>query len=217
MRNLLIYGGTFDPIHNGHINTAINVQNYFNFDRFIFLPCKIPVLKNKAIATAAQRIDMINLALLQQDKDKHFALDLSEINRDSPSYMVDSLQNFRDELGDKIAITLLMGADTFNQLPHWHAWHRLLTLANILVIKRPGFNEAQTPSLENLLDKHETEDKNALCQQAQGVIYRYDAGSFNFSSSWIRKQFAEGKTPQGYLPEPVLQYIKQNNLYFKLY
>lgn len=214
MRNLLIYGGTFDPIHNGHINTAINVQNHFNFDRFVFLPCKIPLLKNDAVATAEQRIDMIELALAYRAKDKHFAIDLSEINRDSPSYMVDSLANFRHQLGNELAITLLMGADTFNQLPKWYAWQQLLTLANLLVIKRTGIDDMQTPELmKELLLKHESQDDKAIGIQAHGLIYRYDAGSYDFSSSWIRKQLAAGKNLNGYLPESVLQYIKQNNLY----
>jgi nicotinate-nucleotide adenylyltransferase len=213
LRNYIIYGGTFDPIHNGHINTAINIQNHFNFDRFLFLPCKTPLLKRNAIATPAQRVDMIELALAHH-QDKHFAIDLSEINRDSPSYMIESLQQFRTQFSEDSAITLLMGSDIFNELPQWHAWQRLLTLANLLIIKRAGFDDSQFPDLvKELLIKHETHHAKAICKQAHGLIYRYDAGSFNFSSSWIRKQFAAGKDLRGYLPESVLEYMEQNKLY----
>jgi len=214
LRNCIIYGGTFDPIHNGHIQTAINVQNHFNFDRFIFLPCKTPLLKNNAIAITKQRIDMLELALAFQDNHKHFISDLSEINRDSPSYMVDSLQHFRQQFGANVAITLLMGIDTFNQLPKWHAWQQLLNLANLLVIKRAGFDETQLSDLvKELLVNYETFDDKAICKQAHGLIYSYDAGSFNISSSWIRQQFKAGKNLKGYLPDSVLQYIQQNSLY----
>jgi nicotinate-nucleotide adenylyltransferase len=213
LRSYIIYGGTFDPIHNGHINTAINIQNHFNFDCFLFLPCKTPLLKKEAIATPAQRVDMIELALAPH-QDKHFAIDLSEINRDSPSYMITSLQHFRNQFGEDSAITLLMGSDTFNELPQWHAWQGLLTLANLLIIKRAGFDDSQFSDLvKKLLVKYETHNPKAICKQVHGLIHRYDAGGFNFSSSWIRKQFAAGKDLRDYLPESVLEYMEQNNLY----
>lgn len=215
MRNLIIYGGTFDPIHNGHIETALNIQNHFHFERFLFLPCKVPILKNQAEAMPAQRVKMIELAIAPHDKHGNFDIDLSEINRDTPSYMVDSLQHFRAQFGNGMAITLLMGTDTFNQLPRWHKWLKLLTLGNILVINRAGFHDQPTSDpLKKLITKHETFDGSALTKQTHGLIYRYDAGNYDFSSSWIRKQLHRGTNMQGYLPPAVLEYIKQNNLYF---
>lgn len=212
MHNLIIYGGTFDPIHNGHIKTAINVQNHFNFEQFIFLPCKIPVLKKEAAATEKQRIDMLELAL--KNLDQNFEINLSEINRDSPSYMVHTLQNFRLELGGKLPITLLLGTDSFNQLPQWHNWQQLLTLANLLVIKRCGSDKVVMPEeIKKLLEQHETFDSKTLMKSPHGLIYFYDAGSFNISSSQIRKLLSEGKDLSTYLPEEVAHYIKENQLY----
>lgn len=212
MHNLIIYGGTFDPIHSGHIKTAVNIQNHFNFERFLFLPCKIPVLKKNATATAKQRIDMLELAL--QNLNQNFEINLSEINRESPSYMVYSLQNFRLELGSELSITLLLGTDSFNQLPQWYNWQQLLTLANLLVIKRCGAAETVIPSeLKELLVQHETFDGVALAQSRHGLIYRYDAGSFNISSSQIRKQLTEGKDISAYLPKAVFHYIRKHQLY----
>ncbi|MBA2652624.1 MAG: nicotinate-nucleotide adenylyltransferase [Tatlockia sp.] len=213
MRNLIIYGGTFDPIHYGHIQTAINVQNHFKFDKLIFLPCKIPVLKNQAIATAAQRIQMLELAIAPYVKQYNFALDLSEINRETPSFMVDSLQHFRKQYGNELAITLLMGEDTFNQLPRWHQWLELIHLSNILVIHRAGFSESLSEEMLKFLQKHETIDEFLLMEQAKGLIYRFDAGIFNFSSSWIRQHIQSNKNLENYLPESVIQFIKQYNLY----
>lgn len=214
MRNLIIFGGTFDPPHNGHINTAINVQKHFNFDRFLFLPCKTPVLKNEATATPIQRIDMLNLALAAVDKTLNFQIDLSEINRDTPSYMVDSLQHFRKQFGEQIVLTLLMGADAFSQLPYWHDWTKLLTLANILVIKRAGFDDrAHSDSIKELLIKHETQNSTAICEQSYGAIYHFDAGSFDFSSTWVRKELSKKKDLSSFIPESVMQYIKQKGLY----
>ncbi|CEG60849.1 nicotinate-nucleotide adenylyltransferase [Legionella micdadei] len=216
MRNLVIYGGTFDPPHNGHINTAINVQNHFNFDCFLFLPCKTPVLKNHAVATPEQRIQMLKLALASQSKQNNFKIDLSEIHRATPSYMVDSLQHFRKEYGENVAITLLMGADAFSQLPRWHAWRKLLTLANLLVIKRAGFTEETNDALiKALLLKHETHDDTAMTKQPHGLIYRFDAGNFNFSSTWIREQLGENRDLTDFLPQAVIRYIKRESLYSK--
>lgn len=213
MHNLIIYGGTFDPIHLGHLNTAINVQKYFCFERLLFLPCKVPVLKSKAVASAQHRVAMIELALETLDK-QHFGIDLSEINRITPSYMIDTLKDFRQRFGEYFSITLLLGKDTFNQLPQWRDWKKLLDFANFLVIERAGVKEAKTPSsVQALLNQYETQDKKALSQQPHGLIACFDAGSFNFSSSEIRKLLISSKDGSAYLPQAIEQYIRQNNLY----
>ncbi|MBA2710442.1 MAG: nicotinate-nucleotide adenylyltransferase [Tatlockia sp.] len=213
MHNLLIYGGTFDPVHNGHIQTAVNVQKQFDFERFIFLPCKIPVLKNQALATASQRVKMIELALAPLSQHS-FEINLSEINRNTPSYMVESLEYFRNKLGVNISITLLMGRDTFNQLPSWYQWTKLLKLTNLLVIKRPGYKEfTETEELRELIQNHETFVLDEIKKQRHGLIYSYDAGTYNFSSTWIREQIHEKNELKAYLSDSVIDYIRQNNLY----
>ncbi|KTD20435.1 nicotinate-nucleotide adenylyltransferase NadD [Legionella lansingensis] len=212
MHSIIIYGGTFDPVHNGHLKTAANLQRRFHFDQFIFLPCKDPVLKQKATATPAQRVEMLKLALTSLPE--HFAIDLSEIERDSPSYMVITLADFRRRLGTDISITLLMGMDTFIQLPNWHDWRRILTLANILIIKRAGIENVRLPTvLEELLKIHETHDEKAILNNSHGFIYSCDAGSFDISSTKLRKGLAERQNLKSYIPKPVLQYIKENQIY----
>ncbi|CDZ78363.1 putative nicotinate-nucleotide adenylyltransferase [Legionella massiliensis] len=214
MHNFIIYGGTFDPIHYGHIKTALDVQGFFHFERFVFLPCKIPVLKNQALATPEQRVSMMELALAPYQQQARFSIDLSELNRDTPSYMVDSLEYFRKQFGEELAITLLMGMDTFSQLHRWYQWSKLITLCNILVIDRAGFAKQALPDLvQDLLDKQQTFDANALKQKSHGLIYRYNAGQFDFSSSWIREQLSKNNELENYLPIAVLEYIKKNNLY----
>lgn len=213
MRNLILFGGTFDPPHNGHINAAINVQRHINADRFIFLPCKKPVLKEQATATPEQRVKMLELALDSVDNNYNFAIDLSEIKRSTPSYMVETLQHFRRQLGKQVAIILLMGADAFSQLPHWHEWQKLLTLANILVIERAGFTATYPDLINKLLEIHETHNANVIVQQSASFIYRYHAGSFNFSSTWIREQLSQGQDMTKFIPKPVINYIQENNLY----
>lgn len=214
MPSLAIYGGTFDPIHNGHLKTAINIQNHFHFDRFLFVPCKVPVLKNKAHALTSQRLDMLRLALSEQKKELHFELDLIEINRKGPSYMFDTLTTYRETLGESFAITLIIGQDSFNQLPHWHSWEALINKANILVINRPGVNpEPDSKALDELLKNHETHEFEKIKEQASGLIYRYHAGDFNISSTDIRHAIRSRQDLDDYLPSSVADYIDAHQMY----
>lgn len=212
MSSMLLLGGTFDPIHNGHLNIAVNVQQHFHFERFIFLPCKIPLLKDNALATPAQRLDMIRLAL-QDYPNLNFDVDPCEIRRDSPSYMAITLENYRQQLGNAISITLLLGQDAFAKLPHWENWQNLLRLTNILVISRSGYDELNlSDELAQWLKKHENKDKEALFKRPNGVIHRFNAGSYDLSSTAIRQALKK----QGYssqLPSTVMQYIRENHLY----
>lgn len=209
---MLIFGGTFDPVHNGHINVAMNVQSNYNFERFIFLPCKTPLLKNNSRATPQQRLEMLNIAL-KIYPGYNFETDSREILRDSPSYMVTTLEDYRREVGDNIAITLLMGRDSFSDLPRWYNWKELLSLCNILVIDRPG-NSDFSSTILTLLEKHETHDAANLKKNAHGVIYRFNAGNYEVSSTSIRHLLAENKTSNLPLPLSIKKYIKNNNLYF---
>ncbi len=212
MHNLLIYGGTFDPIHNGHMGVARHVQKHFNFDRFIFLPCKTPVLKGKTYATAKQRIEMLQLALNEQIS-LHFEINTSEIDRLSPSYMVDTLADFRRQY-TKVAINLLLGIDSFRQLPQWYEWSQLIELANLLVIARPEKKKRPLPlAMQTLVDCSSTNDQSQLFKKEHGVIYFYNAGHYAIASSDIRARMIKGETLQNYLPESVFDYIQTNKLY----
>ena len=210
-QNRIIYGGSFDPPHYGHLNTALAVQNSMHFERFIFLPCKIPVLKAATVASSEQRISMLKLALASYPE---FVIDTREISRKTPSYMVETLQSFRAELGEDAAITLLIGMDTFIELPQWHSWEQILHLSNLLVIKRAQINEHELPDvLKSLLFVHETVDKSALLTNPSGKIYRFDAGQYAISSSLLRLHIQAGNSVEPFLPADVLQYIKDEGLY----
>jgi nicotinate-nucleotide adenylyltransferase len=213
VNNILIYGGTFDPPHLGHLNTAQAAQVKFHFERFVFLPCKTPLLKEAASASSAQRMEMLKLAI--QDHPE-FTIDSREITRSTPSYMVETLESFRQELGEKTAITLCLGMDAFLELPKWHDWERILALGNLLVLKRPKTNEQDlSETLKTLLSKHEVFDKRTVLNQSHGAIYRFDAGQYTISSTLLRKQIQAGQNIEAYLPPRVYQYIKSRALYLE--
>ncbi|WP_058522725.1 nicotinate-nucleotide adenylyltransferase [Legionella birminghamensis] len=209
MDNLLIFGGTFDPIHQGHLNVAENIQKHFRFQRFIFLPCKLPVHKEKATANSTQRIEMLKLALADYPGCR-FEIDDCEIRRQSPSYMVTTLESYRKDLGMDISITLLMGMDSFYQLPLWHRWTRILELANLLVIKRPDISLPVEDNVLETLSGHVTDREEDLKNNAQGIIYFFDAGSYPISSTEIRRNSLQNSEA---IPEAVLMYITENKLY----
>ena len=215
MNNLLLFGGAFDPIHYGHLNTAVNIQNKFHFDQFAFLPCKIPVLKKQDLITLPQhRLAMLKLALSELKKQDHFYIDTHEITRNSPSYTVTTLQAFRHECGKNRPITLLLGWDAFCQLPTWYEWEQLIKLTNLLIIKRAGYQKEKISNqVQTLLLAHETTNQNALLNTSHGLILCFNAGNYDISSTKIRESFKQKSIPKDSLPESVLHYIIEHKLY----
>lgn len=210
MRRIALLGGTFDPIHNGHLKTSIAIQSHFNFDEYYFVPCKEPTLKPHSKAQSMQRIDMIRLAI---KKYKYFALDLREVNRDTPSYMVETLESYRQEY-KKASISLIMGYDAFITLPQWHQWTQIIELANIIVINRAHYGHMEmSNSLTELLKKHLVTNKEQLLDSQAGCIIMFDAGHYPISSTDLRKAFEQDEVDASKLPEDILQYIIQSKLY----
>jgi nicotinate-nucleotide adenylyltransferase len=210
LKSVLIFGGSFDPVHNGHLNTALDVQKQFKFYKFIFLPCKIPLLKNNTQATAEQRSQMLRLALRDYP---FFSIDLREIQRGTPSYMSETLNSFRQEMGHSVSITLLLGLDAFQQFNRWHQWQNILTLSHLLIMNRPDADLNLPQELEQLYLTHKVERKRDLLSSAHGKILLCDAGNFAISSTWIRSQLQQGNDVTNYVPQNVLAYIKEQDLY----
>jgi nicotinate-nucleotide adenylyltransferase len=210
MQSLAIYGGTFDPIHNAHIATALRINTFFHFNAFYFLPCKDPLNKAPSSATASQRVTMLQLAL----KDyPDFHIDLREVHRNGPSYMVETLHSLRSE-NPKAAITLIVGFDAFLSLPKWHQWQTLIGLANIVVIDRSGIDKTSiSPILVEFLADHETKNYSDILHYSFGKIVRFDAGQFNLSSTAIRHNIQHGKPVEAELAAEVIAYIKKYELY----
>lgn len=210
MNTLLIYGGSFNPPHLGHLKTAIAVQQYFGFQHFIFLPCKASVLKTIAPANPEDRVNM--LALLLKDHPE-FTIDVREINRDSPSYMVETLTSFRHDLGQNASITLLLGMDTFLTLNQWCQWQLLPSLCNLLVIKRPGVNDTQLENLFPSLPSQPCQDLQGLLHTACGKWGLFDAGLYPISSTEIRELVQQNVPSITALPDEIYQYIRKHHLY----
>lgn len=211
MKPICIYGGSFDPVHLGHIKTACAIQQQFPQAEIVFVPCKIPVLKNATQASTTQRVTMLQLALTAYPQ---FKLDLKEIERPTPSYMIDTLHSFRQQYGQHVPLILLLGFDAFLQLPQWHQWQRLLTQCHLLIMHRMGIDETiENVLLIDLLQQNETPSADELLTKPAGKIYRLNAGEYAVSSSWLRREIRLGHQVRSFLPSNVDDYIKQEKLY----
>ena len=207
---VLVYGGSFCPVHVGHLNVARRVQRHMHYDQFLFVPCKEPVLDKTAMASAHDRVAMLTQALLPYPD---FSVDLSEIERNTPSFMVDTLRDFRGKRGVDTPITLLMGMDSLLQLPRWHRWEELLKLAHLLVIDRPGIEMPGAEPLKTWLAHHQTMNKNELLSTPFGKMYRFNAGQYDLSSTGIREAIQQGRDTSRLIPAGVRRYIDENNVF----
>ena len=203
MKRFLIYGGSFDPPHFGHIKTACTVQQKLAFDKFIFVPCKQSVLKTKSVATSEQRLHMLKLALAPYSCF-NFEIDTREFDRDTPSFMVDTLESFQKEYKHNASFTLLLGMDAFLELPQWHQWKKILTLCDLLIMQRRGSDEPKAIpySLKKILDT------------SSYMFNFFEAGHYPIASSILREHIKTNqKLKKDLLPEAVYDYIITHQLY----
>jgi nicotinate-nucleotide adenylyltransferase len=206
MRLRIYYGGTFDPIHAAHIATAHMASASTNHADVFFVPSADPPHRHRPLATAKQRADMIALAI---EDHPHFHLDTRELNRDGPSYTVDTLREIRRELGDKVAIAWLIGADAFAAIDTWHEWESLFDLAHFIVAVRPGYhwnrhNKAYAARI--------SEHAERLQQASAGLVFPLNCPPRTESASAIRAALAKGEVAHG-LDLRVQAYISQQELY----
>ncbi|WP_428354381.1 nicotinate-nucleotide adenylyltransferase [Methyloprofundus sp.] len=201
-----IYGGTFNPVHYGHLRTALEVGEIFALQELRFLPCAQPVHRAKPEVSAIDRLQMLQLAI--QDYPQ-FSCDTRELERAGPSYMVDTLTSIRGEIADT-ALSLFIGTDAFNHLTRWHCWQELFEYAHIIVMTRPGH---KPDTLIDFYTDRLVDDRHSLKSCPSGKIFFQQVTQLEISASFIRKNFA-GQTSNSFLlPEPVIEYIQARRLY----
>ncbi|MCC5792927.1 MAG: nicotinate (nicotinamide) nucleotide adenylyltransferase [Legionellaceae bacterium] len=212
MSSLFIYGGSFDPVHFGHLWTAQAIYDRFQPDQMRFIPCKQSVLKHPSHASAAHRLAMLKLAIARLQPAHAFAIESYELDSTQPSYTIHTLKYLRQHYPPDTAITLIMGIDSFSQLPQWHHWQDLIQLANILVIQRPGFTHTPfSAELQAFMARYESRDPHTMVEKPAGAILLFDAGEYDYSSSAIRRH--PGQHLPFDCPPEVQRYIQQHQLY----
>ncbi|MDE2309992.1 MAG: nicotinate-nucleotide adenylyltransferase [Betaproteobacteria bacterium] len=211
-----ILGGTFDPIHNGHLRLAQEALEQCNLAAVRFIPCGTPPHRDAPYASAQQRLDMVRLAV--QDNPT-FVLDKREIHRTDPCYTVDTLTALRAELGAQQPLCLLMGGDAFLLLHTWHEWKKLFGLAHIVVMQRAGgrplgnaMNEADV-ALRNAYQTRLAPSPQLLHESPAGAILVADMPALEISATGIRARNARGRNIHYLLPDAVADYIQIHELY----
>lgn len=202
-----IIGGTFDPIHFGHLRPALEIMEQFSLDELRFIPSASPPHRWQPDASAEHRIKMTALAI---DAIEGFTLDDREYRREGASYTIDTLKSIRHEIGNDVPLCMIIGMDAFQSFTQWHDWKNILTLTHLVVSPRPGYEKsAQQRWVQPFL----THDASTLKKQAAGKLFFSDVIQFDISATHIRKQLLNGRSAAYLLPESVRKYIDKQQLY----
>ena len=207
-----ILGGTFDPIHHGHLRVALDVVDELGFAEVRLVPSRQPPHRATPGATPEQRLAMLQGAINDQPG---LSLDKRELARSGPSYMLDTLKSLRVEL-HATPLCLLIGRDAFNELPTWYGWRELFEQTHFLVLERPGYEPALPVELQAELNGRRITDATRLQQQQTGLVFFWQATQLDISATRIRTLIASGRSPRYLLPDSVINYIHAHKLYQQL-
>jgi nicotinate-nucleotide adenylyltransferase len=212
-RGIAVFGGTFDPVHLGHLRSAIEVAEYLQLASVRLIPASQPGHREPPLCPLEQRLEMLRLAV---SNEPLLQIDERECNRPGPSYMVDTLISLREEFGLEAPVILALGVDSFLTLPEWHRWEEIIGLAHILVLDRPGWDsmpEEMLPGLVQLLNQSEVQTGVPLQEAPSGSVLRISLTQLNISASQIRQSVANGRSVRYLLPDAVTDYIHKNGIY----
>jgi nicotinate-nucleotide adenylyltransferase len=210
-RPIGIFGGTFDPIHYGHLRTAFEMLQALKFDEVRFIPCGDPPHRGTTFANAELRFRMVDVAIAGQDG---FVSDDRELRRDGPSYSIDTLLGMREEFSDR-SLGLIVGMDAFLGLSKWHRWDEILEVAHIVVAHRPGWKAPDIGPLGDLITEHGTHRVDDLHVTTHGRIHIHAVTQLEIASTEIRDLVAAGRSPRFLMPDAVSNVIEETSVYMR--
>lgn len=208
-----ILGGTFDPIHFGHLRLAEEVAQQLALSVVRFIPSGKPWHRDPPGATPEQRLEMVRWAIAG---NPHFVLDEREVRKNSPGYTVETLTELRREIGGEQPMCLLLGADAFLGLPTWHRWRELFELTHVVIAHRPGFSLLQEQMdclLREEIEPRMSTGALSLHGLSGGLVMTCPITPLAISATIIRAGIGAGRSPRYLLPESVLDYIQTHQLY----
>jgi nicotinate-nucleotide adenylyltransferase len=206
-----IFGGTFDPIHYGHLRTAFEILQALRFSEVWFVPSGDPPHRGEIYAAAEQRLEMVRAATRNEAR---FVVDDRELHREGPSFTVDTLASMREDHPDG-AMSLILGMDAFLGLTSWHRWQEILDFAHIVVAHRPGWRAPDLGPLGELIAEHGTHRIEDLHESSNNRIHIHAVTQLEISSTEIRELVLAGRDPRFLMPDVVRDVIMQSNCYSK--
>ncbi len=216
-----MYGGTFDPVHVGHIEIARRVSQLFEIEKVVFIPAQMaPHKVGRPVTPSVHRYAMLALAT---QNDPQLSISSYELDDPDRRYTVDTVAHFQRALGDETELFFMMGADSWSEITTWREWERLLTMTNHIVVTRPGYEPLTThvgAVGERIVDlrRIKISRKGAKAQRKTQSIFFTDVVMKDVSATRIRRLASEGRTDEltDLLPGPVLEYIKKYGIYREL-
>jgi nicotinate-nucleotide adenylyltransferase len=204
----VLLGGSFDPVHHGHLRAALEAAELLDCERVDLLPASMPALRSKLAASRSHRRAMLELAIHDEPR---LGLDDRELTRPGTTYTVDTLTELRRELGPRTPLLFLLGADAFARLPGWQRWRELLDLAHLIVLNRPG--EPLRPPADERFGAAHVAQARRLLELPAGHWSCLEVTPLAISATDLRQRCSEGRSLRYLLPERVLCYLRQHRLY----
>lgn len=204
-----VFGGTFDPVHLGHLHAARTVQRRLGIEDFRFVPAGDPPHRGATFAAARHRLAMLRLALREWPEA---SIDERELHRPGPSWMVETLESLRRDHPDR-PLLLIIGQDSANSLDRWHRWRELFDLAHLVVMTRPGQAPAYAPELGAIMQARRSGQSRELRRSAAGRVLPLEVSPLDLSSTAVRRAVAGHGATGDMLPGSVARYIREHGLY----
>jgi len=208
--SVAIFGGTFNPVHNGHLRIAIELAELLGVDSLRMIPCALPAHRQAPSASPEQRLEMLKLGIGEQSQ---LLADDIELCRDGPSYTIDTLRAIRAQIGDSTALYLCVGMDVLASLDSWCDWQQLTDYCHIVVSSRPGYQVPQSGALANWISARLCDDLPTIKQSSAGKLHLCNLTMLGISSTAIRHKISTGEKIDYLTPTAVVNCIQQQHLY----
>lgn len=206
----VIYGGTFDPIHHGHLRLAVELRECLDIPQIALVPCHIPPHRQSPGASSDRRLELLGLAIAEEPG---LVVDDRELKREGASYTADTLRQLREEIGPDEPLAMVVGTDSFAGFDSWREWETIPRLAHIIVVVRPGSDVPAGSAPAELMAARAASSIEELHASPGGRVLALEAPLMEISATGIRERIADGRSPRYLMPDPVWRKIRQLGLY----
>ena len=209
MAGIGILGGTFDPVHCGHLRLAMEVRDRLHLSSVRLVPAPNPRLRDTPRADVAQRLEILEAAV---DDEPGLEVDARELEREGPTYSIETLESLRREFSEEV-IVFILGMDSFRRLDRWHRWRELTDLAHLAVAERPGDALPEEGPVAEFLASRRCDDVAALTAKPAGHVIICAPPMLDISATRIRALLAEGRSVRYLVPDKVIDVIERTRCY----